>query len=404
MQNFKELLIKIRQNHCNWENNCIDKMPNLVDSRRVQYTRISVYFSSLWIHAVISIVKYLISNKPSNTYIFEGLRHRAIIELLPAAEVMVLGGRNEFLYCMNKGYRFHWSGYIVKSFQLYIWGHKEKPLSKAILCIQKIFANHIGKKRYLFLFEDSLPVGMTLSACLKAIPELNIVCIMHGVLGVPEISPLLPEGLTCKFNLVWDQNQVKNFECKNEPNSATFVLGLPYEVLRSQHLSHRVVLVGHDGIGNDFGSYFYTLYHFCKVFRLLKKAGFDVAFRPHPQDDLDFVSRVFPVLCLEDKFKLFSSGRMVFIGFYSSLLYEARQFGNVVISLDASPLPDRVELDVDCLIPEFDYDKLPERIFDLLDARSSTVDVSIESLSSRFYRCLQQIDEFNTKLNQISND
>jgi hypothetical protein len=243
---------------------------------------------------------------------------------------------------------------------------------------------------------------MTLSAALQATPGLSIVCIEHGLLSTRDNTAALPEGINCQFNLVWDQSQLKIFkdDCNHEKEA--FVLGLPYEVVKSPRHLRTVILVGHLGVQCDSVEYFYTLYHYCKIYRILQKHGFSVAFRPHPQDDISYIKKIFPVVNLEIKSELFSSGRMAFIGFSSSLLYEAGQFGNIIISLDTSNLAADTEFYADCFFAELDYDKLPQTLNELFDARSTKVDVNTEKLSLRFQRCLSQIDEFNENVTRLS--
>lgn len=395
--NIDDIINNISKIHGRWETACMQVLPDVAIGRQKNFSKFHVLLNSFIYENLISVINFFPIGKSVPKYIFEGLRHRHLIEILPVSEVMILGGRNEFFYCYKKGYKFHWIGYISKTFQLYIWADKRKPFYKAVQCIIKIFMKHANEKKYLFLWEDSQPTGMTLSASLKSIPYLNIICIGHGLLGNYRGVRFIPEGLSCRFNLVWDKSQVKLFTGSDEINTATFVLGLPYDIVRSQALSRHVILVGHVGRGSDSIEYFYSLYHFSKIYRFLINSGFLVSFRPHPQDDVGYISKIFNSVNIQDKHQLFSSGRMAYIGFSSSLLYEAGQFGNIVIALDSSPLSCKVEFDADSIILEGDYDNLPLILSNLFDARSIEVDTDIGSLSSRFYNCLLQIDEFNAK-------
>lgn len=392
MMDIDALLLKIGQLNSRWMDIYAEIMPDIASARRRQYSRTSLLLHSLMLRSVLLILPLLPASKPSK-YIFQGLRHRGLIEALPASEVMVLGGRGEFLYCLKRGYRFHWIGYIAKSFQLYIWAGKKEPFSNALIFIQKLFLAQAGEKRYLFLWEDSLPTGLTLSTALASIPGLNVVCIAHGMFPHYKGKGIPPEGEHCKFNLVWDTSQKKLFKGGDDP--ATFVLGLPYEVKPPRSISRNVMLVGHCGRSSDMAEYFFSLYHFSKIFTILQRAGFAVTFRPHPQDDINFIRSVFSSVCVENKHKLFASGRMVFIGFVSSLLYEARQFGNIVIALDSSEFPYELDFDVDGVALASGYKELPLYLSNILDARSTLIDARVESLSSRFHSSITQIDKFN---------
>jgi len=327
-------------------------------------------------------------------YIFEGLRFLNLIETLPPSEVMVLGDRCEFLYCLKRGLRFHWIGYIAKSFDLYIWAGKKDLFSEALLFIQKLFSTQAGDKKYLFLWEDSLPTGLTLSAALESIPGLNVVCISHGMLFRYRDKRILQEGWTCKFNLVWAPSQRKLTKGGDDP--ATFVLGLPYEVTPNHLTSRNVVLIGHCCQNENTEEYFFSLYHFRKIYTILHRAGFAVSFRPRPYDDINFIRSVFPSVCVDDKHELFASKKMVFIGFVSTMLYEARQFGHIVIGLDTSTFAYERDYDVDGIVLASDYEGLPLYLSKLFDERLKHIDARVESLSSRFRDCIRQIDKFNS--------
>lgn len=392
--NIDALLLKVGQLNSRWMDLFEEIAPYHSSFRRRHYSRTSLLLHSLLLRSAVLILPLLSVSKPPK-YIFQGLRHRDLIEVLPASEVMVLGHGHEYLYCLKRGYRFHWIGYVAKTFELYIYAGKKEPFSAALLFIQKLFLAYAGEKRYLFLWEDSLPTGLTLSAAFDSIPGLNVVCIQHGMFSPYTEKSMPSEGVSCKFNLVWDLSQKKLIKSGDDP--ATFVLGLPYEVKPPRLIRRNVVLVGHSSrsYGSDVAEYFLSLYHFSKIFTILQRAGFAVTFRPHPGDDINFIRSVFPSVCVEDKHKLFASGRMVFIGFVSSLMYEARQFGNIVIGLDNSLFPYERDFDVDGVALTNDYKELPVYLSNLLDARSSQIDASVESLSSRFHNCIRQIDEFN---------
>ena len=386
------LLLKIGQLNSRWLDHFAEIMPDIVSARQRHYSCPSLLIHSLMLRLVLLILPFLYVSKPPK-YIFQGLRHRSLIEALPASEVLVLGGRGEFLYCLKRGYTFHWVGYIAKSFQLYVWAGKKEPFSKALIFIQKLFLAQAGEKRYLFLWEDSLPTGLTLSTALASIPGLNVVCIAHGMFPRYKGKGIPPEGEHCKFNLVWDASQKKLFKGGDDP--ATFVLGLPYEVNPPQLISCDVVLVGHCGRSSGVAEYFFSLYHFSKIFTILQRANITVSFRPHPQDDINFIRSIFPTLRVENKLDLFGSGRKAFIGFASTLLYEAGQCGNILIALDCSEFPYEIDFHVDGVVLASDYEKLPLYLSNLFDAMPAQVNANVESLSSRFYGCIKQIDEFN---------
>ena len=387
------LLVKLSQVHAKWLESYINVFPDIVKGRTFTYGRFGSIFKGILLQWGITAATVLHIKKIEATYVFAGLRHRHIIDVLPSSEVLVIGGRNELFYCIKKGYKFHWAGYLVKSFSLYIWSGNKGPLISSIIYIRKLLADD-KKKRYLFLWEDTLPLGMTLSTCLEGVAGLRVVCIAHGLMARRDVTTAIQEGLNCAFNLVWDQSHIKIIEGENSCKPTTFLLGLPYEVEVSQLKRRTVVLVGHLGLRNDSKEYFYTMYHFCKIYKILSEAGIEVSFRPHPQDDVEFAKKIFPCINIDDKQKLFSLGRMVFIGFTSSIMYEARRFENYVISLDISALSGSPDVQPNRILYEDEYSRLPEIILNIFDCMPTVINNEEKKLQSRFSECLSFIDQF----------
>ena len=234
---------------------------------------------------------------------------------------------------------------------------------------------------------------MTLSFALESIPKLNIVCIAHGMVNFD--PDRINEGESCKFNLVWSLSQKSFF--KDDINHASFVLGLPYEVYPPQSQCREVILVGHCGMLEDTVQYFNSLYYFCKIYQTLEAAGIKVFYRPHPQDDIEFVRSIFPNVYITEKSELLASNRKIFIGFSSSLMFEAQEFGHNTIGLDFDLLefnPTRT-FDIDFEVHVDNFDNLPDLILEIFEKPMLADLDKCENLKFRFNRCLQQIDEFN---------
>ena len=397
MNIYEPILMKISKAHNEWVDAYSVVMPDLVEARKKSFTRRSLMLKSSLFRSLIAILNLLPQNKPPK-YIFQGLRHSHLIEQLPAEEVMVLGGRNEWLYCFKKGYRFHWIAYVSHAFQMYIFGGKKNVLEWSIRRIHSIFSANNTDHRYLFLWEDSLPVGMTLSVVFSAFSKVKVVCVAHGMyvsLGRKIDSLITHEGSNCKFNLTWTDAQKNLLLCMKSKSTAMFVLGLPYDVKRSSVISREVVLIGHCGLSSDRVEYLLSLYRYRKIYMILQDAGWKVSFRPHPQDDINFAKKIFSVVCTEAKQNLFLK-RKAFIGHASSLMFEAHQFGNIVFGLELQDAfgYDKV-FDVDRNILDDEYSKLPfylEAAFRKLESKCQSD--AVESLSVRFKKCIKQIDAY----------
>ena len=146
-------------------------------------------------------------------YVFLTSRYPAVMSTLLPKEVMVMGGRKELLLCLKNGYRFYWSGAIFYGFNLFIFSGKNNLFSAVILSLREMFLKEINK-RYLFLRDDSQPEGMPLSFTLESIPQLNIVCIQHGMFAPPKEGYKVKcvDGESCQFNLLWDTSQKKLYK------------------------------------------------------------------------------------------------------------------------------------------------------------------------------------------------
>jgi len=396
--NLDMILSKITLAHKWWVDVFSEVMPDTVKARERQFSRKGLFIRSMLLRIVILVLNGSPMSKAPR-YIFQGLRHRSLIEALPVQDVMVLGGRNEWLYCIKKGYRFHWIGYISHAFNLYIWGGQKELLTRSVRRIQQtLLSMSDNKKRYLLLWEDSLPTGLTLSVIFETNPNINVVCIAHGFFYESQKNIVPSEGMNCKFNLVWDQSQKKAFP--SELDARIFVLGLPYEVSCPKVISREVVLVGHCGLTCNRDAYLWSLHHFFKIFMILHNAGWVVAFRPHPLDDVQFIRKIFPIVYTENKLELFSKKR-VYIGINSSLLYEARQCGNVVIGLDTSTLVYDRAFDVDRVVLESEYDQLPFYLETVLEEQSIQTGLKFASLADRLNKCLKQIDESTDEVDHL---
>jgi len=343
-----------------------------------------------WIlRGLIRLLDWWPNRKPPR-YVFQGLRHRHLIQSLPASEVLVLGGRGEFLACMRMGCRFNWIGFVAKAFDLYFWGGDDAALRLAIESIRRRLATPGRQPGYLFLYEDTLPTGLMLALSLSSMPGMAVVCVQHGYYG-PERLNRRNEGSICRFNLLIDREQGRFIKGLKDPGS--FVLGLPYDVAPPSRFERRVILVGAGGRGSDAARYLLSLSHFVRIYFLLRGAGISVSYRPHPDEDPELVSGFFPHTCLEDKWTLLRGSRSVFVGFNSTLLFEALSFGNGVIGLDTSEFAGHRAFSPDRNVAETDYAQIAEHVTQLFEIASERRTPPVPPVGDRFRRCIAQIEE-----------
>lgn len=369
--------------------------PMLVKLRTRSPSKVSLIISEKILRTWIFFQRFTVRRKLPK-YVFMGRFYPHIMSVLPNKEVMVMGGINELLFCIKNGYRFFWSGCIFYGFNLFIFSKNNNLFNKAISSLRKIFSKD-NNKRYLFLPDDSLPEGMTLSFGLESIPLLDIICIAHGFINFePTRISVTPEGESCKFNLVWSESQKSFF--KNDRKHTSFVLGLPYEVNIAKGKCKEVILVGHCGLSSGAFQYFFAMYHFAKLYQMFEGVGINVIYRPHPEDNIEKLHNTFSKISITEKNELLNSSSRIFIGLESSLLFEAREFGNTTIGLNFLDFnyKNNRAFDVDFEVDSDNFETLPDLILDIFDKNELTKSDKYENLKLRFSRCLNQIDEFNT--------
>jgi hypothetical protein len=371
-----------------------DRFPLYAQGKIKKYGRLQAIALNLLLRIVVLFIKLFCFKNPPK-YIFQGLRHVNLIKVLPPLDVMVIGGVNEFIYCRKMGYRFHWAGYLGRCFELFYFSKKTAALIDAVLFIRKYFRTHLVGNKYLFLWEDSQPIGLTLSMALVDVVGVNVVCIAHGYDYEFSNKRVYIDGLNSSFNLVYDKAQVILYE-KHFSKSPTFELGLPYEVKPIKTIKPKVILVEHTGMAHG-DEYIISMYHLIKIYQILKSSGYEVTFRARPGSNIAYLKSMFTDVYDGDKLDLFAEGRMVFVGFSSTLLFEAKSHGNIVIGLDTSELFDQRNFDVDEIIYQNQYNELPTLVSRLICMKLNCQIPNVDSLSMRFLNCIESIDRYNAR-------
>lgn len=370
-----------------------DNLSNFVPITVKKFSRIQAFIYSSLLNLVVILVQAFSIRKPPK-YIFVGLTHVEIMRVLAPSEVMVIGGRNELNLCRKKAYRFHWAGYIYKSFELFLFANMEFPLVNCILFIQKYFLPRKGMNTYLFLWEDHRSIGLLMSLALGNVRGINVVSIAHGYEYALKNKTKFIDGSNCKFNFVYDKKQVDLIGTILNKKTV-YELGLPYEVKPINNIKPKVVLVEHTGSAAG-AEYIISVYHFIEIYRILTEGGLNVIYRARPRADYSDIPALFSEVYGGDKLDLFAEGRMIFIGFSSTLLYEAKVHGNIVIGLDTSELFDQRNFDVDATVYPEEYKQLPLILLKLMSKQLAQPICNVDSLSSRFFKCVESIDNFNT--------
>ncbi len=350
-------------------------------------------FSYIVILLKLFFVNPFYFRRNSAKYIFQNLRYKEIIRQFNPSEVLVLGDISEFNYCKINKYKFHWIGYLFHSFCIFLSKKNNIYLNKSINFIKKTIGENNNYHRYLFLWTDQDISGLVLSSIFKNIKNFSVICIAHGFHFHPKNNFFyLPDGHFCKYNLVWDSKQISFFKnLKIEP----MVLGLPYQIKLPKIISNKIIIVGH-GVTEQ-NEYHKAIAHFRKIYSLINKKVFDIEYRPHPNENIEKIKKYFPKINKDKKKNLFKDSQKIYIGFVSSLLYEASMHQNHVIGLDTSFLNYYLDFKFEKVFQYSEYSSLNSYLISLKSINKRNI-INNEDIKIRIMHCLNKIDKHNKNI------
>ena len=325
-------------------------------------------------------------NKPK--YVFVNSRFKDIICSLDREHVVVMGGITDVLFCIRNNIKFVWIGYLVKAFDIYHYYGRDKSYIKALLLLERITCSN--NRRHVFLWEDTLKVGASLACLFNKNKFIDTVCIQHGLLSFG--SDLKPDGAVSNFNFFINSSQNKFFSNSSEKNSC--VIGLPYDILIKPPLEKNIYLVGIGSstslIGNSM--YLYSLWVYTKIQKEFIKSGCKVYYRPHPTEDMSIYKSFFLNIETAPKKNIFSASLSTYIGFNSTLLYEAGFFGNITIGINPSEASQYIsDFDTSLTIDEKDINQIVKKLNQYI-AKKNKPSLQKETINKRFLRCVNAVD------------
>lgn len=320
-------------------------------------------------------------------YFFEGGRFSELHALLPADQVVIIGGLRELRYCKQHGYGFHWDGYIRKLFNIFYFLKINMAMSILIFMVRNLIGRQLGNTGRLFLFEDTVQIGCSLALILKDITP--VICIAHGTISKEQAGfDLVADGGVCSFNFVYDEYQRRTLE---RLGSICFKMGLPYEIPELLGWSEEVVLI-EQSTPDMPEEYEFWLPLMVNLYGFLRKSGYSVIYRARPGVDTRTLIDKFDVVHSGDKMSLLSGARKIFIGSNSTLLYEAKIAGHVTIGLDDSRFPYVREYLTDFEIFEFAEEAVNIILTEAFLMLKSREKVKNQPLCDRFYDCINQLE------------
>ena len=324
----KKIITKIRKsvvaNCISWNKDWKKHSPCGIDSREKIGRNIFQFFKCL-----ISIFVFLKNIKSKRVYVFQGLRNKIYCKAFKKNQVVIIGSYKEFFYCKKNGYHFIWSFPIQSSVFLCIYRNINFFLD---LVISRWFSRFKSKKITFFVHEDTQPVGSFICFFSRYLSDSKTICIQHATYLRNFHSK--PQGYMSKYNFVWHFDQIKflNFD-----KNYTFVIGNNYEAKAKMKGNPNIILVGPGNSLANKDLYSYQIKNFIKLSKIIKKnLPLKIIYRPHPEELqtanlLEKLKTDFKIIDTSNKLIALRQARSIFIGYVSSLLYEAKLAGHKTV-------------------------------------------------------------------------
>jgi hypothetical protein len=377
---------------------CGRAFPNYIQVRyakKINPILAVIYICIFIVGGLLAILFFSKSKK--GKYFFQGARFPDIHDLFPPERVVIIGGIKDLRYARSKGYGFHWDGYIRKLFNIFYFSQSRIAFDVLFFIVRNLLGRQIGIQGRLFLFEDTVQIGVPLATILRDITP--VVCIAHGFFAKANNGfNVVCDGDLCSFNFIYEHYQ-KDFYYRDK--ETCFALGLPYDVPLLDGVSRDIVLVEQSTTDMP-EEYTMCLNRMRSLAEILNNCGYKLTYRSRPGVASPLIMNDLCSIHSGDKMELLGGSRKIFIGFNSTLLYEAGVAGHVTIALNDGDLSYNRAFTVDFFISEIKRG-LVRAVLELALTRLETPHLKqIEPLRVRFGRCLSMMDEHlvSNKINQ----
>ena len=246
---------------------------------------------------------------------------------------MIARNFQDIFYALFNGYSFSYVGLSELSIFKAYFERKEDLLDQTV---EKVFKILHSKQELCFLisFADTTPLEI-ISRCSAKMRDNKFItiCAQHGLLLNNYSEYYLEEGNFSDYLLVMGSSQLRAASNIYKKSLKVLNSGPMWEIQKVEELgSPEVILIGHGGkdiVKHDFEL---SLKVFEALSTKLEENGIPYAYRPHP-DSSDDKSLTKFKLDVSGKQKILSGKPKIFIGFLSSLLYEAHLGGHTSVGI-----------------------------------------------------------------------
>jgi hypothetical protein len=247
----------------------------------------------------------------------------------------------------------------------------------------------------IFLWEDNLKTGLSLSYLFKNDKNVNVITIQHGMYSSQELNH--PPGHNSNYNFLLKDGQQRWI--KGCDNKTSCVMGLTYDINSNKKVfGNMIYLVGPGTVIGKKGTdieYLSKLLLFSKIFDFMKGSKYNIFYRPHHTEDINFCKYIFANIDTTPKKDLFSRELSIYIGFDSTLLYEAKFFNNLAISITQKEGTPKRDFELDIEIHEQDIELILEKIKDHIDDNSIKKNIQKSDVYTRFTRCVEKFEHYS---------
>jgi len=341
------------------------------------------YFT--YIKAYIGIIYlYMLRIGNRRKYAFETFRNKTIIECLKPEEVLILGGRADYYACRANNYQFVWIGGVVAAIIVATRDGHILPLKLQISLARKRFE---ASKRYFLLYEDQLPVGIFFAIFANEYSHISI-CIAHGV---PSTEELILDGFLCKYHLLYQLDHKDDLR----PDSIYFELGPPFDIEWGDDVSSTIILVG-TGLQALMPTFYRkSLDCYRQIRNILEDLGWNVVYRPHPSERAHNFASHFSAVDTSSKVSCLSGSKKLFIGYQSTLIYEAKAFGHTVVTLGDPDVGKLKRFTPDKEIAATSVESIKDSLSELHAESKKRPHQRLRPLRDRFLPILREIEACN---------
>lgn len=270
--------------------------------------------------------------------VFQSARHADFMKTFDRRSVLVTGWVDEWRLARREGYRFVWSFGVTAAVDLAMFRGWMSPLRMMLARWRRALGR--ARRVTVYLSDDTSPFGTFMAHLARALPnEARSVCVAHGYFCRLDV-PLRYEGALCDHNFVWDERQV---ELLSATHAGLQVIGPPLDARARPAAIDTLVLVGVGHPSAEEAVFERSMRCYAEIAEIAaRRHGLRVLYRPHPSERAD------PALMdsLRARFggtddlssiERLNSPRSVFVGFASSLLFEAAIAGHAAVYVAGRP-------------------------------------------------------------------